>query len=216
MSFYTCNRTGNTPGVIVGNPLNGICEKACIQTDKVLDACMKQLQEINVEQVLTGLNPPNPALPLTFVSAQTAEGTTLTDLIVERLADKPNFARVSGNVNIPLIVTYTDNNGVTGTGATTVTVPVDVILFVPQPSVVPYRIEAFGAVSVPKGTYVGGSTFSITACITIIIKVLVRAEILVPSYGYCNAPICQEYSQDVCSGILELPIYPTAIQNQRL
>ena len=216
MSFYTCNRTGNTPGVIVGNPLHGLCEKACIQTDKVLDACMKQVQEVNLEQTLTGLNPANPTLPLTFVSAQTAQGTTLTDLVVERLADKPNFSRVSGNVNIPLIVTYTDNNGVTGTGATTITVPVDVILFVPQPSIVPYTIEAFGATSVPRGTYVSGNTFSITACITIIIKVIVRAEILVPSYGYCNAPVCQEYTQDACSGVLELPIYPTAIQNQRI
>ncbi len=212
MSFYTCNRGGNIPGVISGNPLNGICERACIQTNKVLDACMKQLQESNLQVALSDLTPANPTLPLTFVSAVTQPGTTISDLVVERLIDKPNFARVSGNVNIPMTITYTDANGISGSGNTTISVPVDVILFVPQPSVVPYTIEAFGATSVPAGAYVSGTTFSITACITIIIRVIVRAEILVPSYGYCAAPQCQEFSQDVCSGVLQLPIYPTAIQ----
>ncbi len=214
MSFYTCNRGGNIPGVITGNPLNGICEKACIQTNKVLDSCMKQLQETNLQLALTGLSPENPTLPLTFVSAVTTEGTTISNLVVDRLIDRPNFARVSGNVSIPLVVTYTDSNGVLGTGNTTVTVPFDVILFIPQPSVVPYNIEAFGAISVPSGTYVTGYTFSISACITVIIRVVVKAELLVPSYGYCAAPPCQDFTQDVCSGVLELPIYPTAIRNQ--
>jgi hypothetical protein len=192
MSFYTCNRTGNIPGVITGNPLNGICEKACIQTNKVLDACMKQLQETNLQLVLTDQTPADPVLPLTFVSATTATGTTITNLVVDRLIDRPNFARVSGSVNIPLVVTYTDANGTAGEGNTTINVPFDVIMFIPQPSVVPYTIEAFGAASVPSGVYVSGSTFSISACITIILRVIVRAELLVPSYGYCQAPACQD------------------------
>ena len=216
MSFYTCNRTGNTPGIISGNPLNGICEKACIQTNKVLDSCMKQLQQTNVQVTLSNQSPENPTLPLTFVSATTNGDATITNLVVERLLDKPNFARVSADVNIPLLVTYTDANGVTGTGTTTLTVPNDVILFVPQPSIVPYTIEAFGASSSPSGTYVSGSTFNISACITIILRVIVRAELLVPTYGYCAAPACQEYTVDACNGVLELPIYPTAIQNQRI
>ncbi len=214
MSFYTCNRGGNVPGVITGNPLNGICEKACIQTNKVLDSCMKRLQETNLQVALTDLTPANPELPLTFVSATTVEGTTISNLVVDRLIDRPNFARVSGSVNIPLSVTYTDSNGVLGTGSTSISVPFDVILFVPQPSVVPYSIQAFGAISVPSGTYLSGETFSISACITVIIRVVVSAELLVPSYGYCSAPPCQDFTQDVCSGALELPIYPTAIQNQ--
>ena len=216
MSFYTCNRSGNFPGVISGNPINGICEKACIKVDKVLDSCMKQLQETNLQVTLSNLTPANPTLPLTFVSATTNGNATLTNLVVERLQDKPNFARVSANVNIPIIVTYTDANGVSGSGTTTITVPADVILFVPQPSVVPFRIEAFGASSSPIGVYVSDNTFSITACITVILRVVVEAEILVPSYGYCSPPACQDYTQDICPGTNELPIFPTAIQNQRI
>jgi len=216
MSFYTCNRTGNCPGVMSGNPLNGICEKACIQVDKVLDAAMRQIQETNVQVTLTNQVPENPALPLTFVSATTNEETTIENLTIERLAEKPNFARVSFDAIVPLTVSYTDANGVAGSGQTTITIPNDVILFIPQPSIVPYRIEVFGASSSPIGSYVSGSTFSISACITLIIRVLVKSEILVPSYGYCSPPPAQEFTQEVCSGVFELPIFPTAIQNQRI
>lgn len=216
MSFYTCNRSGNFPGVISGNPINGICEKACIKVDKVLDSCMKQLQETNLQVTLQNLTPADPVLPLTFISANTNGEATLTNLIVERLQDKPNFARVSGTVNIPVLVTYTDANGVSGTGTTSITVPVDVILFVPQPSIVPFRIEAFGSSTSPIGQYVSDNTFSITACITVILRVVVEAEILVPSYGYCSPPACQDFTQDICPGNTELPIFPTAIQNQRI
>ena len=216
MSFYTCNRSGLCPGVISGNPLNGICEKACIQVDKVLDAAMRQIQESNVQVTLTNQTPANPVTPLTFVSAVTDGDTVISNLVVERLTDKPNFARVSYDAIVPILVTYTDANGVTGTGTSSITIPNDIILFIPQPSIVPYRIEVFGVTSSPIGTYVSGSTFSISACVTLITRVLVRSEICVPSYGYCNPPPAQEFSQEVCSGVFELPIFPTAIQNQRI
>lgn len=216
MSFYTCNRSGNCPGAMSGNPLNGICEKACIQVDKVLDAGLRQIQETNVQVTLTNQNPENPTLPLTFVSAVTNGETTVDNLVVERLTEKPNFARVSFDAVVPVLVSYTDANGVAGTGETTITIPNDVILFIPQPSIVPYRIEVFGAMSSPTGTWVSDNIFSISACVTLITRVVVQAEILVPSYGYCSPPPAQEFSQEVCSGVFELPIFPTAIQNQRI
>lgn len=216
MSFYTCNRTGSCPGVISGNPLNGLCEKACIQVDKVLDAAMRQIQETNVQVTVTNQNPANPTTPLTFVSAVTNGDTVITNLTIDRLDDKPNFARVSFDAVVPILVTYTDANGITGTGESTITIPNDIVLFIPQPSIVPYRVEVFGAMSSPMGTYVGGTTFSISACVTLITRVLAKTEILVPSYGYCTPPPAQEFTQDICSGVFELPIFPTAIQNQRL
>ena len=195
MSFYTCNRTGSCPGVINGNPLNGICEKACIQVDKVLDAAMRQIQLTNTQVELTNQNPANPVTPLTFISAVINGQTAVNNLTVERLVEKPNFARVSFDAVVPLLITYSDANGVTGTGETTVTLANDIILFIPQPSVVPYRIEVFGAVANSSGSWVSGSTFSLNACISLIIRVLVQAEILVPSYGYCCPPQAQEFTQ---------------------
>ncbi len=213
MSFYTTNRTGNFPGNINGNVLNGICEKACIQVDKVLDACLKQMQT-NMQVTLTNLTPASPTTPLTFVSAIQSGDSTLSNLVTERLTDRPNFARVSGDVNIPIQVNYIDANNVAGSGTSTISIPFDVILFIPQPSIIPFSIQAFGTSASPSGTYISGSTFSLSACVTVIIKVIVQADILVPSYGYCTFPPCQDFTQDICSGLLDLPLYPTAVQTR--
>lgn len=215
MSFYTTNiRSNSCPGVISGNNLSGICERACIHTQKVLDACLKQVQQ-SMQVSLSNQSPASPTAPLTFVSATTSGTSSLNNLIIERLVDRPNFARVSGDVTIPLIITYTDANDITGTGQATLTVPFDVILFVPQPSIVPFTIEAFGSSASPSGTYISGNVFNINACVTIIIKVVVEADILVPSYGYCHFPPCQDYTQDACGGFFDLPLFPTAVQTQR-
>ena len=99
MSFYsdTCNTC--RPGPINNNPLNGLCEKACISVEKVFDSCMKQMQETGVTVVLTDLAPADPVLPLTFVSANcNPEGVTIENLTVDRFEDRPCFARVTGDV----------------------------------------------------------------------------------------------------------------------
>lgn len=218
MSFYSSTKLDRFPGAICGNPLNGICERVCIQTNKVFDACISQTQEENLTVAITNLTPANPTEPLTFVSLAGSQNfATITNLVVDRFEDKPNFARVSCNVEIPVTVTYTDANGVTGTGTSTIVVPKDVILYVPQASIIPYSINAFGAVVSPEGTYTGDFTFNVTACVTVILRVVVNAEILVPSYGYVQLPPCQEFAPDQCTGFFNLPLYPnqTPINNTR-
>ena len=103
MSFFNNFQSDRFPGPITGNPLHGLCEKVCIQVNKVFDACMKQVTEENVSVTVTDPVPANPALPLTFLSAKNlyARGT-ITNLTVDRLNDKPKYARVKGDVNIPI------------------------------------------------------------------------------------------------------------------
>ncbi|MBO5782633.1 MAG: hypothetical protein J6R24_00655, partial [Clostridia bacterium] len=60
----------------------------------------------------------------------------------------------------------------------------------------------------PEGTGGADGTFTVNACITVILKVSMPVELLVPSYGYCAIPPAQEYSQEVCAGFFELPLYP--------
>lgn len=209
MSFFSGNRQGCNPGPITGNPLTGLCEKACIQTRKVFDACMKQIQMDNVQITLSNQTPEDPALPLTFVGCSTqTNNVTITDLVVDRFDDKPCFARVSGNVEIPITVTYTDANNVAGSGDGVITIPVDVVLYVPQPSVIPYQVTAFANAICSAGRFIECSTFSIDLCITLIIRVVVDAELLIPTYGYCQIPPCQDFTQDVCTGFFDLPLYP--------
>ncbi len=218
MSFFSNNRTQNCPGPLTHNPTSGLCEKACIEVKKVFDACLKQLQEEDLQVTVTTYSPADPAFPLTFVSANCISGAvTIDNLVVDRFEDKPCFARVSGDVVIPLEINYTDANGVAGVATGTITINQDVVLYVPQPSVFPFAIEALASCVTPTGEYVSDNIFEINVCITIILKVVVEAELLVPSYGYCPIPQCQDYSQDACTGFFNLPLYPqiTPVDCQR-
>ncbi len=210
MSFFSNNRTDNRcPGPITGNPLNGLCERVCIQTNKVFDSCRKQISETGLTFTLTNITPEGLTEPYTFVSAQTNGDAYFSNLVIDRFPDRPNFARVTGTVNVPIIVNFTDSTGKEGSGTTVLQFNQDVILFVPQPSVVPFTIDVFAGLAIADATYLGDNTFSCDACIQIILRVIVNTNILVPSYGYCPIPPCQDYStNDVCPGFFDLPIYP--------
>jgi len=210
MSFFSGNRQSCNPGPIMNNPLQGLCEKACIQTTKVFDACMKQLQLDATQIVLEDLTPADPTAPLTFVSCETqAGGAVINNLVVDRFDDRPCFARVTGTVTVPITVNFTDAEGTAGSGTASVSIPVDVVLYVPQPSLVPYRVTAFANAICAGGAFTDGVTFVINPCVTIIIRVVVDAELLVPTYGYCQIPPCQDFTQDVCTGFFDLPLYPS-------
>ncbi len=209
MSFFCNFQSDRSPGPINGNPLNGLCEKVCIQAKKVFDACMQQSQLNNIVLPITNLTPANPTYPLTFISARsiTQEGM-ISNLLIEPIAERPNSARVKADITIPVSVAYTDANGVEGVGVSSVTITKDVILNIPSASIMPYNVEAVVSLVSTLGTYTGENEFTIDCCVSIILKIVMEVELLVPSYGYTAIPPCQEYTQEVCAGFFELPIYP--------
>ena len=214
MSFYSNFQSDKCPGALTGNPINGLCEKVCIQAEKIFDACIKQTRIENYSLAITNLTPENPTPPLTFVSARslTAEAT-VTGLVIDRQQDK-RCARVQGTVSVPVEVLYTDANGVDGSATGTVSIPVDVLLYIPAPSIIPFSVSAVASVVAPEGTFVSITEgFTVSLCVTVILRVSMPVEILVPSYGYCVIPPAQEYSQEVCEGFFELPLYPQAKPN---
>ncbi|MBR2614062.1 MAG: hypothetical protein IKC71_00500 [Clostridia bacterium] len=209
MSFFCNFNSDRCPGPINGNPLNGLCDKVCVEVKKVFDACMKQTQQTGIVLNVTNLTPSSPTYPLTFVSANNTDSQgVISNLIVDPLADRDNSARVRASVTIPVSVAYTDANGVEGVGNASVTINEDVILNVPAPSIMPYRVEAVVSLVSTEGSYTGTNEFTINACVTIILKIVMDVELLIPSYGYATIPPCQEYTQEVCAGFFELPIYP--------
>lgn len=215
MSFYTDSRQGIFPGT-TNNITNGLCERICIQATKVFDACINQLQFDNYQLTITDLSP-TPTFPLTFISAYSSatNPATVSNVVITRFDDRPNFSRVQATVSIPVVVTYTDANNISGTAQGVITVNEDVVMYVPQPALTPINIVAFGSVVSTSGTYVNENTFSITACITVILKVVAEVDVLVPSYGYCPIPPCTPYTQDeVCPGVFDTPLYPTAVSPQ--
>lgn len=196
---------------------NNCSEKICIQGKKVFDACVKQttLQQITVS--VTDVNPVSPSEPLRFVSAKsTSTVGQIENLVVERLQERPKYGRVQADVVVPVEVVYIDSNNEEGSGMGTVTVPVDVVMFLPEPSIIPYSIEASVSAVSPEGQYsqtqvIDGVTyyiFVINCCVTAILKVTMDVELIVPSYGYAVIPPCQDYTEEVCSGYFELPLYP--------
>lgn len=209
MSFFSNFRSDRCPCQISGNPLNGLNEKICIQVKRVFDACMSQGQQDDVPVTLFDFYPSNPTYPLTFTSARsTSTKGTISNLSIDRLQDRPSCARVQATVSVPIEVLYTDANGVEGMAKSFLTVNEDVILFIPKPSIMPYEVEAVVSFVAPEGDYVNETTFNVTGCLTVILKVVMEVELLVPSYGYCAIPPCQEYTHEVCTGFFELPLFP--------
>lgn len=210
MSFFSNFQSDKCPGPITGNPMNGLCEKVCIQAKRVFDSCIKQEQVEGLVLTVTDPVPANPTYPLTFISAKSTSSTGIvTNLAVDRLQDRPGCARVQADVIIPMEVVYVDANGVEGKATSSITVPEDVILYVPAPSIIPYTVEAIVSAVSPEGVFnPADNTFRIDCCTTVILKVVMDVELLIPSYGYCAIPPCQEYTQEVCAGFFELPLFP--------
>lgn len=210
MSFCNNSTADKCPGNISGNPINGLCEKVCIQVKKVFDACMSQssLEQTNV--TLSNLSPANPTLPLTFVSGRSTTSVgTITALTVTPLADRQSLSRVQATVSIPVQIAYTDANGVAGAGTGTISINQDIVMCVPTGSVFPVELGAYVNMASPNGTYLSDTTFSITACTTVVMKVESEVDLLVPSYGYCKIPESTPYTQQACSGVFDLPLFPT-------
>lgn len=210
MSFFSGVGSEYIPGPILNNPLKGLCEKVCIQVKKVFDACLKQQHIENATITISSYNPENPAFPLTFVSGQSSTTTRgyLTDLVVTRFDDRPNFAHISAVANMPIDLVYTDANGKQGVAQGVLSLPQDVVLFLPQPSIIPYEVELVSSVMVANAVFSENNTATIECCVLIILKVVAETELLVPSYGYCHIPACQEFSQNVCDGFFDMPLFP--------
>lgn len=211
MSFYSNFQSDKCPCTITGNPLTGLTEKVCIQAEKIFDAAIKQTQVENYTLTLTDLTPENPTYPLTFISARSLTSeATVTNLNIERQPDK-HCARVQATVSIPVEVLYTDANGVEGSATATVSLNQDLLMAVPSASIIPYTVQAVMSVVAPEGTFDGTGTdpsFTVSLCVTVILKIAMQVELLIPSYGYCAIPPAQEFSQEICAGFFELPLYP--------
>ena len=104
-----------------------------------------------------------------------------------------------------------DAAGVEGKATSSVTMNEDVLLFVPSPSIMPFTVKGVVSAVAPEGTFnAANNTFTVSMCTTVILKIAMQGELVVPSYGYCAIPPAQEYSREVCTGFFELPLYPQA------
>ena len=152
-----------------------------------------------------------PVPPITFESCRSSTTeAAIRNLSVERLCDRPCFARVRCTVDVPIDVLFVDSRCVEYIGKGVVSVDRDVLLSIPDESIVPYTLEAMASAICVSGCFVGNNQFKMTVCVTIVLKVLADVEILVPSYGYCAIPPAEEFADSVCEEFFSLPLFPTA------
>ena len=235
MSFYSYKnaQSGCCPGAITAAAaMDGIKEKVCIQVKRVYDSCLQQKQLKDKDVTITSYaqvvnnccgnqccgntaetTPPTsaPVAPITFESCRSSTtDVDISNLTVERLCDRPCFARVRGTVEIPIDILFTDSRCVEYIGKGVVTVSEDVLLSVPDESIVPFRLEGMASAVCVSGSYRGDNVFRMTICVTVVLKVLAKVEILVPSYGFCTIPPCEEFAENVCDEFFSLPLFPPA------
>lgn len=233
MSFYSYKNANPRccPGVISGDAVSGLTERVCVQVKRVYDSGL--IQEQLDDRVVTITNyavvppcncncagnccpgelpdPPGPVPPITFESCRSSSTQgRIRDLTIERLCDRPCFARVRGTVDVPIDILFSDSRCVQYVGQGVVCLSVDVLLSIPDEAIVPYCIEAMVSAICVSGTYQGDNEFKLTICVTAALKVIAEVEILVPSYGFCTIPPSEEFAENVCDEFFALPLYPPA------
>ncbi len=152
---------------------------------------------------------PQPCGTWTFESCRSSqiEGV-ISNLSVDRLCDRPQFARVKADVSIPIDVLFIDQRCQEWMGQSTITVAKDVLLAIPEESIVPFTLESMVSAICVSGKYVGNCQFEITVCVTVVLKILAEVEVMIPSYGFCEIPPCEEFAESVCDEFFALPIFP--------
>ncbi len=152
---------------------------------------------------------PQPCGTWTFESCRSSTTCgTISNLSIDRLCDRPQFARVKGTVSVPIDVLFMDQNCQEWMGRATLSVGKDVLLAIPDESIVPFTLESLVSAICVSGTYLGDGQFRITICVTVILKVLAEVEMMVPSYGMCAVPPCEEFAENVCDEFFSLPLFP--------
>jgi len=207
MSNYRC-RDRIKAGPIHGDPLEGLCHRVTISVKRVLDSCTKKEQLDNANLVLRNIST-RAIPPFTFTSAaNTQVDAGVTNLVVTRLQERPCFARIQCNVNVPLQVGFLSSSGEQFYADSDITVSEDIVMFVPEASMFPFEITAVASCNFTSGT-VEGSNMSGTACLAVITKVIAETDLLMPTYGYCAPPDAVDFEEEVCNKFFELPLYPS-------
>ena len=152
---------------------------------------------------------PRPCGAWTFESCRSSTTAgRISNLSVERMTDRPQFARVRCTVDVPLDVLFLDQRCQEWMGQTVIQVDRDILLCIPDDSIIPFTLESLVSAICVSGSYIGNCAFEITLCVTVVLKVIAEVDILVPTYGFCQVPPCEEFAENVCDEFFSLPLFP--------
>ena len=193
-------------GRIYGNPLCGLCESVCIEVKKIFDGCITRIGNIPYTIQLSNFTP-GTVQPYTYVTSRNSGASVVSDLVVIPVRERRSRLRFT--VTTPITVYYTDSLGASGSATGNLVINRDIVLSVPEASVLPYFVEAATSVTGNVGAFNSdGTSVTVTPCIVQIVRVAANVEILVPSYGYCEYPEVEEFAEEDCEGVFGLPVFP--------
>ena len=196
-----CNSRNNNSTPAFCCTGNGACEKTCVEVKKVFDACMYQGSDTATIEVDFGGETAE-----TVVSLNSSGASTVSDLVISPITGSTS-SRVQYTLTVPVTVVATSTAGAQITGTGSMTFDEDIVLRVPSNGLIAPTIEVTAVVDGVQNS-LAGTQVTTNACVTIITKVVADVILVVPSYGYPTIPPCQEYTQDVCSGLFGSPVYP--------
>ncbi len=192
-------------GRITGNPATGLCERICIEVNRVFDGCRQSANGVNYVLELNGI-PPQAVEPFTFNNAVSNGNSELDSVVQTPLSG--NRVRLEATVTIPVLVTFTDVHGNAFTATSTLRIHQNVVLNVPERAIVPYDFKVFAIFASGIGNFISSDAVSVNGCYTLIIKVIVPVDVLVPIYGYAVYPECTDDEGNVCNILGALPLFP--------
>ncbi len=193
-------RNCNSPAICCSN--GNVCDKTCIETKKVFDACVQQ-KSISASLTVDF----GGETPVSIVSIGSDGNATLSDLTITPLPGTPG-SRVSFTLNVPVTVVATNQAGTLINGTASLVFDQDLIMRVPQEGLVSPTVESTVIINGLQNVLTAGNIVNTNACVTIITKVTAVVLLVVPSYGYLMLGPAQEYTQEACGSAFSTPIFP--------
>ena len=197
-----CNSRNNNSTPAFCCATTGACQKTCVEVKKVFDACISQTSELTTIQVEF----PGATEGYNVTSVKSTGNLEISNLTIAPITGSIN-SEVSFDLSVPVTVVATNTAGSQIVGTGTMTFSKDIVLKVPSDGIISPTIEVTAVVEGLQNT-LAGTEVTTNACVTIITKVVAEVILAIQSYGYPVLPPCQEYTQDVCSGVFSAPIYP--------
>jgi hypothetical protein len=59
-----------------------------------------------------------------------------------------------------------------------------------------------------SGEYIGNCKFEVTICVSVVLKILAEVDLMIPAFGFCEIPPCEEFAENVCDEFFSLPMFP--------
>ena len=190
-------------GRIVGNPLCGLDERVCIEAKKIYDGCIERVINQRFDGLrLTDFSALDYALPLNFIRTYNGQKAEVVALSVT--GENSERVNIRCSAILPMVVEAVDANGEPVTIRTELPFQRQVRLRVP-PSPQEYSVEV--SASARGGTGIidlQNYTLSFTGCLAVIVRIVTPVDIVIPSYGQCVYPECNDGNSS-CQGLFSVP-----------